>query len=49
MVIVVTPLAVNYNGVDNNLLNNIESIEIKNYISFLQWISFYEYINEKFH
>ena len=49
VIILITPIMSDYDGFDNELIRKASSDEISTYLSFLNWISYYETINSSWH
>jgi len=47
--IILTPLVSKYDGFKNPLIEKVSNKDIKTYLSFLNWISYYESINSNWH
>ncbi len=49
IIIILLPFIFGYNGFDNPFIHSIKNEDINNYISFLNWLGFYENLNSLFH
>ncbi len=49
LIILITPIMSDYDGFDNELIRKASTDEISTYLSFLNWISYYETINSSWH
>jgi len=47
--IVFLPVVTQHNGFNNTLMKKVSNPEVQTYLSFLNWISYYEGINSKWH
>jgi len=47
--IILLPSFSSYDGFDNKMIKKVSNTELKTYISFLNWISYYETKNAEFH
>lgn len=49
LVIVFTPVVSKFNGLENDLIGEVSTPEIQTYLNFLNWVSYYESMNSKWH